>query len=33
MPARECQYVATDLLARKWKTLAVADIAQLPPIR
>jgi len=29
MPAREYQYVATDLLARKWKTLAVADIAHL----
>ncbi|NYH26285.1 DNA alkylation repair protein [Paraburkholderia bryophila] len=29
MPAREYQYVATDLLARKWKTLAVADITHL----
>lgn len=29
MPPREYQYVATDLLARKWKTLAVADIAHL----
>ncbi|MFM0502344.1 DNA alkylation repair protein [Paraburkholderia caffeinilytica] len=29
MPERECQYVATDLLARKWKTLAAADIAHL----
>src|SRR6266702_1388953 len=29
MPQREYQYVATDLLARKWKTLAVADIAPL----
>ncbi|WGS51923.1 DNA alkylation repair protein [Paraburkholderia sp. D15] len=27
LPAREYQYVATDLLARKWKTLAIADIA------
>jgi 3-methyladenine DNA glycosylase AlkD len=29
MPQREFQYVATDLLARNWKTLAVADIAHL----
>ncbi|OAJ53917.1 DNA alkylation repair protein [Paraburkholderia ginsengiterrae] len=29
LPAREYQYVATDLLARKWKTLATADIAHL----
>jgi 3-methyladenine DNA glycosylase AlkD len=29
MPEREFQYVATDLLARKWKTLAAADIAHL----
>jgi len=29
MPAREYQYVATDLLARNWKTLAVTDIAHL----
>ncbi|MFM0225115.1 DNA alkylation repair protein [Paraburkholderia dipogonis] len=29
MPAREYQYVATDLLARNWKTLAMADIAHL----
>lgn len=29
MPAREYQYVATDLLARKWKTLALGDIARL----
>lgn len=29
MPAREYQYVATDLLARKWKTLAIEDIAHL----
>lgn len=29
MPEREFQYVATDLLARKWKTLAPADIAHL----
>lgn len=29
MPAREYQYVATDLLARNWKTLATTDIAHL----
>ncbi|MFM0044508.1 DNA alkylation repair protein [Paraburkholderia sediminicola] len=29
MPQREYHYVATDLLARKWKALAVADIAHL----
>lgn len=29
LPAREYQYVATDLLARKWKTLETADIAHL----
>jgi 3-methyladenine DNA glycosylase AlkD len=29
MPAREYHYVATDLLARKWKTFAVTDIAHL----
>ncbi|MDE1004580.1 MAG: DNA alkylation repair protein [Paraburkholderia fungorum] len=29
MPEREFQYVASDLLARKWKMLAVADIAHL----
>ncbi|REE23109.1 3-methyladenine DNA glycosylase AlkD [Paraburkholderia sp. BL27I4N3] len=29
MPAREYQYVATDLLARNCKTLAVIDIAHL----
>jgi 3-methyladenine DNA glycosylase AlkD len=29
MPQREYQYAATDLLARKWKTLAIADIEHL----
>ncbi|HEX7909577.1 MAG TPA: DNA alkylation repair protein [Paraburkholderia sp.] len=29
LQAREYQYVAADLLARKWKTLAIADIAHL----
>ncbi|HZZ02478.1 MAG TPA: DNA alkylation repair protein, partial [Paraburkholderia sp.] len=29
MPQREYHYVATDLLARKWKALAIADIAHL----
>ncbi|WP_144139004.1 DNA alkylation repair protein [Paraburkholderia sp. BCC1884] len=29
MPAREYQYVATDLLARKWKTFNAADIVHL----
>ena len=32
MPAREYQYVATNLLARNWKTLAVTDIAHLQTI-
>ncbi|MFL9895850.1 DNA alkylation repair protein [Paraburkholderia sp. RL17-381-BIF-C] len=29
LPAREFQYVATDLLARKWKALGINDIAHL----
>ncbi|SHK21676.1 DNA alkylation repair protein [Paraburkholderia terricola] len=29
MPQREYQYVATDLLARKWQALGIADIAHL----
>ncbi|CAE6765793.1 hypothetical protein R70006_03712 [Paraburkholderia domus] len=29
MPEREFQYVATDLLARKWKMLAATDITHL----
>lgn len=29
MPQREYQYAATDLLARKWKTLTIADIEHL----
>ncbi|MFM0629530.1 DNA alkylation repair protein [Paraburkholderia xenovorans] len=29
MPLREYQYVATDLLARNWRTLATTDIAHL----